>query len=99
MDGEPRCLEQERRCGARAVEGTGGAGAVSDEGLPHRQRRGVPQLGVAPALERTAGKNALDAQPGLPQERQRALRTEKLDARPTALRARTLRAGGTGAVD
>jgi hypothetical protein len=42
---------------------------------------------------------ALDAQPGLSQERQRPLRTEELDARATTLRARALRASRTGAAD
>ena len=53
---------------------------VSDERLPHRQRRSVPQLGVTQASDGACGQAALDPQPGVSQERQRALRAEELDA-------------------
>src|ERR1039457_7259608 len=72
---------------------------ISDAGLPPRQRRGVSQLGAAPAADRAGGAAALDAQPGLPQERQRALRAEELDPRAATLRPRALRPSRTGAVD
>ena len=39
------------------------------------------------ASDGPGGEAALDAQPGLPQERQRALRAEELDACAPALRA------------
>src|ERR1017187_9924984 len=69
---------------------------ISDAGLPPRQRRGVSQRGAAPAADRGGGAAALDAQPGLPQERQRALRAEELDARAATLRPRALRTSRTG---
>jgi hypothetical protein len=46
-----------------------------------------------------AGEAALDAQPGLSQERQRPLRAEELDARAATLRPRPLRASRVGGVD
>src|ERR1019366_795759 len=72
---------------------------ISDAGLPPRQRRGVSQLGAATEADRAGVAAALDAQPGLPQERQRALRAEELDPRAATLRPRPLRASRTGAVD
>ena len=36
--------------------------------LPHRQRRGVSKLGVAPAFDGAGAEVALDAQSGLPEE-------------------------------